>query len=90
VHRPAVTCYAINMTAKILKEAMKRVETWPEEAQEELAGIALEIDAALKGGAYRPTPNELAGIDRGLRAAEQGRFVMPEDVLTAVAKRRPK
>ena len=77
------------MTARVLTEAMKRVETWPDEAQEELAGIALEIDAALKGGAYLPTPDELAGIDRGLRAAEQGRFVMPEDVLAAFSKHRP-
>jgi len=34
------------MTAKILTDAMKRVETWPEAAQRELATIALEIDAA--------------------------------------------
>ena len=57
------------MTAKVLKEAMERVESWPEEAQEELAEIALEIDAALKGRTYRATPEELAGIDRGLKAA---------------------
>jgi hypothetical protein len=31
------------VTAKALKEAMQRVESWPQEAQEELAEIALEI-----------------------------------------------
>jgi predicted transcriptional regulator len=77
------------MTAKALADAMKRVETWPEEAQEELAGIALEIDAALKGGAYQATPDELAGIDRGLRAVEQGWFGAPEDVAAVFAKHRP-
>jgi hypothetical protein len=77
------------MTAKVLTKAMKRAETWPDEAQEELAGIALEIDAALKGGTWLPTPDELAGIDRGLPAAEQGRFAMPEDVLAAFANHRP-
>jgi hypothetical protein len=33
------------MTPKVLKEAMRRVESWRVEAQEELAEIALEIDA---------------------------------------------
>jgi hypothetical protein len=48
---------------------MKRVETWPEDAQEQLAAIALEIGSALKGGVYMATPEELVGIDCGLRAA---------------------
>lgn len=77
------------MTAKVLTDAMKRVETWPEEAQEELAGIALEIDAALRGGAYPATPEELAGIDRGLQAAGDGRFAEPDEVAAAFAKHRP-
>jgi predicted transcriptional regulator len=77
------------MTAKVLAEAMKRIETWPEEAQEELAGIALEMDAALNGNAYQPTPEELAGIDRGLRLADEGRFVSSDDVRAIFAKHRP-
>jgi hypothetical protein len=51
------------MTTKALKNAMRRVETWPKEAQEELAEIALEIDAGLKGGVYHATAEEL-GWDR--------------------------
>jgi hypothetical protein len=35
------------------------------EAQEELAEIALEIDAGFKGGVYHATPEELDGVDRG-------------------------
>jgi predicted transcriptional regulator len=77
------------MTAKILADAMKRVEAWPDDAQEELAAIALEIDSALKGGVYAATPNELAGIDRGLRAADEGRFASPDDVADVFAKHRP-
>jgi predicted transcriptional regulator len=77
------------MTTKALADAMKRVETWPEAAQEELAGIAFEMDAALKGGTYQATQDELAGIDRGLRAAEQGRFGAPGDVAAVFAKHRP-
>jgi hypothetical protein len=57
------------MTANVLKDEFEHVETWPEEAQAELAEIALEIDAGLAGGVYRATPKELAGIDRGLRVS---------------------
>jgi predicted transcriptional regulator len=74
------------MTVKILREAMERVESWPIEAQEELAEIALEIDAALKGDVYRATPDELDGIERGLRAAVEGRFASDEDVEGVFAK----
>jgi hypothetical protein len=59
------------MTAKVLKDVMERVETWPKEAQEELAEIALEIDAGLQGGVYHATPEELAGIDRGVPVVNQ-------------------
>jgi hypothetical protein len=82
--------YAETMTAKALKEALQRVETWPEEVQEELAEIALEIDAGLKGGLYRATPEELEGIDRGLKAAEEGRFATDEEVEAILAKHRGK
>ena len=76
------------MTAKALKEAMARAESWPEEAQEELAAIALEIDAGLKDGRYRATQEELAGIDRGLKAAREGRFATAEEVAEMLAKHR--
>jgi predicted transcriptional regulator len=76
------------MTSKALKEAIRRAETWPEEAQEQLAEIAFEIDAELKGGTYRATPEELAGIDRGLKAAREGRFAPDEEVEAVFAKRR--
>jgi hypothetical protein len=77
------------MAAKVLTDAMKLVETWPEAAQEELAGIALEIHTALNGWIYRATQEELAGIDRGLRAANERRFVEPGDVAAVLAKHRP-
>src|ERR1700677_4730315 len=87
--RPAALCYADHMPAKCLTDALKRVETWPEQAQEELARIALEIDAALRGGPYPATPEELAGIDRGLLAAGDGRFAEPHQVAAVFAKHRP-
>jgi len=75
------------MTVKVLKEAMERVESWP---QEELAEIAFEIDALLKGGSYHATTDELQGIDCGLKAAREGRFATEEEVEAVLAKYRRK
>jgi hypothetical protein len=54
------------MTTKALQEAMARIERWPEEAQIELAEIALQIDAELARGDYHASPEELEAIDEGL------------------------
>jgi predicted transcriptional regulator len=83
-----VGCYNDVMTAKELREILQRVETWPKEAQEELAEIALEIEAGLRGGVYHATPEELEGIDRGLKAAREGRFATDEEVEAVFAKHR--
>jgi hypothetical protein len=76
------------MTTKALEEAIRRAETWPAEAQEQLAEIAFEIDAGLQGGVYQATPEELAGIDRGLKAAREGRFATDQEVEAVLTKRR--
>lgn len=77
------------MTAKALKEALRRVETWPDHAQDVLAELALEIDQELHEGKYYATPSELAGIERGLKAANEGRFATDEEVEAVIAKHRP-
>ena len=46
------------MAMKALRELLQRAETWPEAAQEELAEIALEIDAGLRGDEYCATSEE--------------------------------
>jgi predicted transcriptional regulator len=69
------------MTKK-LREGLKQAETWPEEAQEELADAALEIAAGLRGE-YHASEAELAGIDRGLEDAGHGRFATEEEVRAA-------
>ena len=74
------------MTKK-LQEVLKQAETWPEEAQEELADAAREIAEGLKGE-YHASAEELAGIDRGLDDAAHGRFATEEDVRAAFAKFR--
>ena len=68
---------------------MQKIESWPEEAQKELAAIAQEMDQSLRGGVYHASHEELAGIDRGLKAAREGRFAKDEDVEAALSKRRP-
>jgi len=77
------------MTNKILQDVLRRVEDWPESAQAELAEIALEIDAGLGAGTYHATPKELEGIDRGLKAAHEGRFATDDQVNKVFRKFRP-
>jgi hypothetical protein len=77
------------MTAKVLKDVFERAQSWPEEAQQELAKIALEIDAELRGGTYNATPGELEGIDRGLKAAREERFATDAQVKAVIRKHRP-
>jgi hypothetical protein len=79
-------CYNAYMTAKALKDVMELVESWPKEAQEELAEIAREMEAGLQGGVYHASAEELAGIDRGL--PRDGRFATDEDVEKVFAKHR--
>ena len=77
------------MTAKKLEDVLRRVEAWPEAARAELAELALEIDAELGGGAYQATSAELDGIDRGLKAASEGRFATDDQVEELFKKHRP-
>jgi hypothetical protein len=54
------------MTKDQVKAVLERVPTWPEDRQQELAELALEIEAELAGAEYEATPDELAAIDEGL------------------------
>ena len=54
------------MTQDEVKAVLGRVPTWPEDRQQELAEIALEIEAEITGAEYNPTSDELAAIDEGL------------------------
>jgi len=76
------------MKTKQLNDALERVEAWPPDFQNELAEFALELDAGFRDGEYQPTPEELAGIDRGLRAAAEGRFASDQQIEAAFAKFR--
>jgi hypothetical protein len=54
------------MTKDQVKAVLERVPTWPEDRQQQLTEIALEIEAELAGAGYHATPDELAAIDEGL------------------------
>jgi hypothetical protein len=74
------------MKTKKLTEALERIEAWPPEMQDELADFALALDAAFTNGEYQPTPEEFAGIVRGLCHVAEGRFATPQQVEAAFAK----
>jgi predicted transcriptional regulator len=76
------------MKSKKLTEVLERVAAWPPGVQDELAALALDLEAGLAGAEYEPTPEELSGIDRGLRDAAEGRFATAEQVEEAFAKFR--
>ena len=70
-----------------LQELLDRAKTWPAEAQEELVELGREIEGELTGE-YHATPEELRGIDRGLRAADAGGFAPEAHLERALAKFR--
>jgi predicted transcriptional regulator len=76
------------MKAKMIKEILQKAESWPESAQEDLAQAALEIERELQEGTYTATAEELVGIERGLKEAEQGKFATEAEVEAMLAKYR--
>lgn len=74
------------MMTKVWDELLRRVQSWPENAQQELAQVALEIEAELNRGHYHATLDDLAGIDRGLSDVAKGKFASGEDLEAVFAK----
>ena len=74
------------MTQK-LKELIARVETWPEVVQEEAIATleALEEEFLVP---YELSDDDRQAIDRGLRAAAEGRFTSDEQVEAVFSKYR--
>ena len=60
------------MTQDQARAALERVPTWPEDRQQELAELALEIEAELAGYSYEAAPNELTALDEGLAGETAG------------------
>ena len=69
------------MTRDQVRAVLERVPTWPKDRQQELAELALELEAELAGASYEATPNELAAIDEGLT----GEAASEEEIKAAFA-----
>ena len=54
------------MTSTTL-DILRRIETWPQEDQEELAEVARDIEAR-RTGVYRATQDELRALDEAERS----------------------
>jgi hypothetical protein len=68
-----------------VKHVLSRVARWPEDDQDELAQIALEIEAR-RHGVYHATPEELQAIDEALAAVARGEIASDEEVEAVFAK----
>jgi predicted transcriptional regulator len=76
------------MITKPLDEVLKRATSWPEDVQQELAEVALQVDRSLVPKTYQATEGELEGIDRGIADADAGRFGSAEAVEALLHKSR--
>ena len=70
-----------------VRHILSRVEHWPEDDQDELAHIALEIEARRRGVCHA-TPEELEAIDEALAAVARGEIASDEEVEAVFAKYR--
>ena len=73
------------MVAKILKDILTRVESWPETAQEEAAASLQAIEQELQEP-HKLTEADKEAIDRGLEAARKGEFATDREVEAVFAK----
>jgi predicted transcriptional regulator len=64
---------------KRLETLLERVSTWPEEAQDELAQIIIEIEQQ-RLDVYHLSDEERAAVEEGLAQADRGEFVSDEEM----------
>jgi hypothetical protein len=70
-----------------LKKVLARAENWPEQDQEELAQVVLEIEAR-RHGVYYASVEELKAIDEALAAVGRGEIASDQEVEAVFAKYR--
>jgi len=73
------------MTTKALKEAIERVQTWPEERQEDAAKMLLDMETQDKA-AYRLTDEQAAEVERRL-ADPDPKFLTLAEVRARLSQR---
>jgi hypothetical protein len=76
------------MTAIDLKNLLERVQAWPEEAQDELAAVAEQIENELQGQDYLATQEELRIIDAAMASIDRGETATDLEIKAAFAKFR--
>ena len=76
-----------NMATKASKAILDRVDTWPQQAEDDHAEMALEIDAGCKGE-YHATPDELKAIDAAIEAVRRGEVASDAEVEAVFARHR--
>jgi len=78
------------MTEADLKNLLKRVQAWPEAAQDELVAVANQIETELQADEYIATLEELRVIDEAMASVDSGDFATDHEVKAAFAKVRSK
>jgi hypothetical protein len=81
------TCYMWDMAAKALKDILQRVDTWPEQAQEEAISLLLSIEQEL-ANPYILSDEDRAAIERGLDDLRHRRFAGDEEVAAMLRRYR--
>jgi hypothetical protein len=76
------------MNATDLKSLLERVQTWPEEAQDELVAVANQIENELQGRDYLATHEELRIIDAAMASIDGGEVATDTEIEAAFAKFR--
>jgi predicted transcriptional regulator len=70
-----------------IKKVLERIASWPQQDQEELAQVALEIEARRRG-VYHATQQELDAIDEALTAVKRGEIASADEVEAVFTKYR--
>jgi predicted transcriptional regulator len=70
---------------RLLEQAIETVSTLPDDTQDELARIILQL-AGVEQQPYELTPEEEADLDASLAEAERGEFATDEEVRAMWAK----
>ena len=71
-----------------LKGLLERVQTWPEEAQDELVAVANQIESELRAESYLASREELRIIDAAMASIDGGEVATDEEIKAAFAKFR--
>jgi hypothetical protein len=76
------------MSTNDLKILLERVQTWPEEAQDELVAVANQIENELQGRSYFADQEELRIIDAAMVSIDAGEVATDAEIKAAFAKFR--